>query len=223
MKQTYDNYVVLAYNDGSTDNTQSEILKHQGMFRKYYFQNAKSNMGAAYRRCQLISLLEYEPEDVIILLGMDDELLPNALERIKQEYDAGKWMTYGNWINQNGVGLPADFDLDFPQEIHDNRDYRKVLYRSTSPNTFKRKLFNKIPIEDFKIGEEWINTTTESELMFSCLEMCGQKRIGVIKDKIYMYNQGIPNSAQRRLGQAYKNQIYNIVINRPKKPLYENC
>ncbi len=51
---------------------------------------------------------------------MDDELLPNCLNRISKEYESGKWMTYGNWIDQHKQGLPAGFNLYFDKEIHDN-------------------------------------------------------------------------------------------------------
>lgn len=209
--------VIVVYNDGSFDETQ-QILSQ---YKNITIIKSNKNIGAAYGRN--ICIKKYgNPNDVVLLLGLDDQLLPNCLNTIAEKYKAGAWVTYGNWINQNGMGLPNDFQLDFDKQTHENRDYRKVKYRSTAPNTFKAFLFNAIPEDDFKINGKWIDTTTESEVMFSCLEMAGQNRIAVIKEPIYLYNQNYYNSSQRRLGQAYKNKIYNIIINRPKKELYEN-
>jgi hypothetical protein len=83
-------------------------------------------------------------------------------------------------------------------------------------------LFDYIPKEDFKLNGKWIDTTTESELMFSCLEMSGRHRIGVIEKPVYLYNRTLPNGTQKRLGQAYKNEVYAQIIARPKKDLLGN-
>lgn len=188
---------------------------------RFRVRHYPQNRGAALRRYEVISELKDE-KTIIVLLGLDDELLPDALETIAEEYRLGKFMTYGNWVNQHGVGLPPDFPLEFDEATHATRDYRKVKYRSTAPNTFYKFLFDAIPEDDFKIRGEWLQTTTESEVMLSCLEMSGRDRIGVIRKPIYLYNQNLPNGTQRRLGQAYKNSIYSIIAARPKKQLYED-
>lgn len=220
--QTYKNFTANLISDGSTDFWTDAILGKEcnGVSNCLPFFYAE-NMGAAYRRWQHISQAENE-NLIIVLLGLDDELLPDALETIAEQYRQGKWMTYGNWINQYGEGLPKNFQLHFDANTHKNRDYRKVKYRSTAPNTFYKFLFDEIPVDDFKIDGKWIDTTTESEVMLSCLEMCGEKRIGVIEKPIYIYNQNLPGGTQRRLGQEYKNSVYQEIIKRPKKPLYED-
>jgi hypothetical protein len=148
---------------------------------------------------------------------MDDELLPNCLNRISEEYEKGKWMTYGNWIDQNKQGLPQDFKLHFDEKTHQNNSYRKVLYRSTAPNTFYAWLFKLIPQDDFKIDGEWITSTTESEAMFSCLEMSGKEKIGVIQDYIYFYRRNLSTGTLKRLGAGFKHKLYNVIIQRPPK------
>jgi len=196
--------------DGSTDGTDKEVLKLEGCY-KIIGQN---NKGAAYRRFKAIKELCTDEEDVIILLGMDDELKPHALNRIKLEYEVGKLMTYGNWKSDKNTKFPASM-LYFDSATHENRDYRKVKYRSTHICTFKRKLFDKLTEDDFKVNGEWIKATTESPLMFACLEMCGKERIGVIEDYIYFYRQRKDN-ARKRLGDGYQDTIYKSIISRPK-------
>lgn len=217
FNQTYKYYQAVFISDGSTDSTADEIIKYCG--KRFHSMIHRSNEGAAKRRWEAIKEYADDEETIIVLLGLDDELKPWALQTIVEEYYAGKWMTYGNWKNQYGKGLPSDFQLHFDQVTHENRDYRKVLYRSTAPNTFKRFLFDRIPESDFKIKNKWINSATEGELMFSCLEMCGEKRIGVIERPIYLYNEGLKNGSLKRLGVKYKYRIMDIIRSRPKKDL----
>lgn len=216
IDQTYQNFHLHLISDGSTDGTSQEVKKYEG-HPKISVHIHSENLGAALRRMQVIRSLN--DESVCLLLGMDDELLPGCLERVKKEYDRGKWMTYGNWKDQYGRMLPDSFEFEFTDKEHEERSYRKLKYRSTAPNTFKKFLFNQIPDEDFKLNGKWIDTTTESELMFSCLEMCGKSRIGIIKEPIYMYNRNRKGGTLDRLGAEYKMKVLEQVMNRPKKPL----
>lgn len=215
--QTYENFACAFVSDGSTDTTEFTINK---VVRDPRFVKVihKKNEGAAKRRYEALQNLG-DKKHVVVLVGMDDRLMPNALERIAQEYEKGVWMTYGNWIDQNGEGLPEDFDLDFCDTTHAERSYRKVKYRSTAPNTFYKFLFDRIPVNDFRLNSKWIDSTTESEVMFSCLEMCGKDRIGIIREPIYIYNRNLPNGTLKRLGKDYKYRIYNEIIKRPKRQL----
>ena len=216
LQQTYSDFTAVVISDGSTDKTGEKLseIVHPKIITEVH----SDNMGAAHRR--YFAIHKYaNPDDVILLLGLDDELKPNCLETVIEHYKKGKWMTYGNWIDQYGQGLPQTFQLDFDDETHRNRDYRKVLYRSTAPNTFYQFLFANIPECDFKINGKWIDSTTESETMFSCLEMCGKDRIGIIYEPIYLYRKNLPNGTLSRLGVDYKYKIYDVVKAREKKTL----
>lgn len=203
--------------DGSTDGTQQSIRRITDS--RVIQELHQENTGAAKRRYDAIHKYA-DDDDIVLLLGMDDELMPNCLERIAKEYEAGKWMTYGNWIDQHGKGYSADFPLHFEKEIHDNNAYRTVRYRSTNPNTFYAWLFKLIPEDDFKIDGKWITSTTESEAMFSCMEMSGPDRTGVIMDQIYYYRQNLPNGTLKRLGRTFKYNLYHVIIQRiPKSRL----
>lgn len=226
INQTYQNFHLHLINDGSTDGTGATLDKYTG-HPKITVYNHTENKGAALRRMEVVRPLN--DDSVCLLLGMDDELLAGCLERVKKEYDNGKLMTYGNWKDQHGGMLPESFNLDFDEETHSTRNYRKVLYRSTAPNTFKKVLFNQIPDTDFQLNGKWIDSTTESELMFSCLEMCGKERIGIIKEPIYLYNRNrVGGTLQRTYvvdgktlsGKDYKYKIYDEIVKREKKPLY---
>lgn len=227
VNQTYENWSAVFISDGSTDNTAKEIATLQGVYKEPFYTNA----GAAKRRFDAIRKYGLD-DDIVLLLGMDDELRTYALERIVTEYEQGKWMTYGNYAiaTQKKIGnrvitkrkAPMNaYTLSFPQETHDARAYRKLSYRSTNPNTFRKFLFNQLSPDDFKVNGEWIKATTESPLMFACLEMCGEGRIGVISDPIYLYRQRGKDNARRRMPEGYQDMVYREIISRPKKELYE--
>ena len=217
--QTYKDWLLVMIDDGS-DNDKTAEQVDKIVSDRVIKEIFNDNKGAAHRRFDAIHKYA-EPEDVILLLGMDDELHPNALETIAESYQNGNLMTYGNWISDSGETLPEHFDLNFSKEVHRKRDYRQDIYRSTAPNTFKKFLFDKIAASDFIINGEWIRCTTESPVMFACLEMCGEKRIGVIKDIIYLYNRGKFNKTNRRYGRDYKYSLLEKIRQIKKYPLYE--
>jgi len=220
-KQRYDGEVTAVFiSDGSTDNTAKKIKTAIFQTPNFHAMISDVNCGAACRRHKAIEQFKPDPETVIMFLGLDDELLPSALEHIDSQYDKGKWMTYGNWKDQHGKGLPVDFKLTFPKEVHDARSYRDVTYRSTAPNTFKAKLYYKIPVQDLMIDGKWLQTCTEGEVMFSCLEMCGKDRIGIIRDYIYLYNRMRPSGSQRRFG-AVKQDVLRVITSRSKRAIFE--
>ena len=218
--QNYPSDIALI-NDGSVDGTEQVLRKiksenhHKENIKVY---NYEKNEGAARRRYEVIHEINPDPEMVIILVGMDDELNPKSLQRIAFEYeDPQILMTYGNWSNQHGITNPMT--LYFSDEVHQNRLYRKQVYRSTAPNTFKAKLFYQLTEDDFKMDGEWLMNCTETNLMISCLEMCGKDRIGIIPEPIYFYRQGLHNGTIARYGGTNKQLTANRVKELPIKDL----
>lgn len=208
-------FTAVFASDGSNDGTSEWLIDN--IKKPHHTWVNTQNMGAAYTRHHIINSLNMKDEDVIVLIGLDDEVFSNCLTEIDKHYKNSKWMTYGNWIDQYGKGLPKDFPLDFDKNTHENREYRKVEYRSTGLNTFKYFLYKEIPEDDLKIDGKWINSTTESEIMFSCLEMCGKERIGIVWKYIALYNRNLPNGSLKRLGREYKYKLLEIIKNRPKR------
>lgn len=209
---------LIVINDGSMDGTEKSLANMH--YSNLSIFNFGKNKGAAYRRWQVMNDSKINSEDVFLLLGLDDELFPGALTRISEQYYLGKWMTYGNWKSNNG--LLCTVPLDFDANIHNDRTYRSVQYRSTAPNTFKKKLIEKLIEDDFKVNGEWVQSCTETNLMFCCLEMCGEKRIGIIRQAIYLYNEHRIDGSIYRWGRNYKKYLLEQFQAREKKPLYEN-
>lgn len=179
----------------------------------------KEHRGASYNRYLAGRVAMGNPEDIHVHLDLDDELLPNCLEVLKAKYETGVWMTYGNWINQHGRIF--EMEMEFPEEIHRKRDYRKVTWRSTQCRSYKKFLFDEIKPADLMVDGEFPKVTTESSLMFCLLEMCGKNRIGVVKEPIYLYRENRQGGIVDQYGFAFRRKVYEKVIKMPKKNLYE--
>jgi glycosyltransferase involved in cell wall biosynthesis len=216
--QTYEDWTAVFIDDASQDDTFEEIYINADRDNMLRVQST-INMGAAWHRYHTIRNHPTTLDTVVVLLGLDDELTPDALQRISKEYRRGAFMTYGNWKGSDGYLLPEGF-LHYTDPIHRSRYYRSVTYRATACNTFYAWIFEKhFKEDDFKHGGEWIKATTESNLMLSLLEMCGKDRIGVIEDIIYLYYNNRKDSASRRFGRAYQDEIYKSVKKKPIRPL----
>lgn len=220
LSQTYQNFDVTFINDGSTDKT-GDLLYEHCKGTKFLFHNYTENKFAAFRRYQAIAELNCGPEDIIMTVDLDDRLKARALEVIKRKYEEKEtFMTIGNWIDQHKRIQPTP--LRFTEQEKRDRDFRKVPYRPVSPNTFRKKLWDKIPYTDYMGPDgKWLEVCTETGFRMSCLEMSGIDRVGIITDPIYVYNCRRADGSQRKHGQAYKDSIRDFVFSQPKKALYE--
>lgn len=209
--QTYKNFCVALVDDGSTDKTYIHLLKHLPIGSRVW-KNTE-NYGTYNARDLAIQFgNQHEKFDVIVLLDMDDALLPNALELCAKEYEKEKWMTYGNWRNQNGWGFPL-IDLYYSAKTHDEKLYRKEKWRCTHLRTFRKELYFAIPKWELNIGE--IRSYPDVEILFSMMEMCGKENIGVISEPIYIYRDSQPLSTLKRFGKDVDN--YKLICERPPR------
>lgn len=210
--QTYTNYKVVIVDDGSPDSTFKEICDHAEA--SWDVISYRENNGTYYARDGAIH--RGNDYDVVALLDMDDALLPDALELAAQQYAKGKWMTYGNY--ENPLGMPCAVDINYAQSVHDARSYRKDTFRCTHLRTFRRELYEAVPL--WKLTKAEVESYPDVEILFSMMEMCGQDKIGVIQKPIYIYNTANPLSTLHRFGKDHKG--YYEICNRPKRELLQS-
>jgi len=75
--------------DGSVDDTY--VFKPT---KGHYFKHLPDNRGALFARDYLIrKVIKPHKDDIIILLGMDDYLKPDALQTIEAQHDQGYRVT----------------------------------------------------------------------------------------------------------------------------------
>lgn len=207
--QTYKNYAVAVLDDGSTDHTGRSIAKY--MEDEWWNDWNINNQGTYYARHRAIEQSGFE-HDVIVLLDMDDQLLPHALETIAREYQANPnlLMTYGSFRVLRGQ--PFNLDLEYPDHIHESRDYRKDTFRCTHPRTFRKELYHAVP--KWNLTQAEIQSYPDAHLLFSMMEMAGKDRIKLIKEPIYIYEQYNPIRTLDRFGKDTEG--YEEICNRPK-------
>ena len=207
--QTYKDYDVIIVDDCSTDGTYNEILKCINTSLWFVYRN-EQNMGGFYN---FDKWSRYSTNDTVLIpFALDDIMKPNALELIAKEYDKGAWMTYGTYINKDGFIYQ---DLDYPEHIHQTRDYRKDKFRCTGLRTYYKKLYERTqvpPMDEIERKQYY-----DLEYAFQLMEMCGKDRIGVIKEPIYEYNNKNPNSTANL--NKFEREKYNEICKRPKKDL----
>lgn len=204
-EQTYTNYEVVLVDDGSTDNTHLELVKHS--LSDWIVVKQNHNEGTYYARDHAIKKALHN--DVIVMLDMDDALTPDALAVVAKEYEKDVWMTYGNY--KNIYGLPCSIDINHGHSVHENRSYRKDTFRCTHLRTFRRELYDAIP--KWELTKAEVNSYPDVEILFSMMEMCGKEKIGVIQKPIYIYNTGNPMSTLNRFGKDHPG--YYEICNRP--------
>jgi glycosyltransferase involved in cell wall biosynthesis len=93
--QDYNNFEVIVYNDGSTDNSEKIILENKKLFLKFRYYKGK-NKGLAYARNCAFSLAQGE---YFAVIDQDDICLPSRLSDqlkvVKQTNNSAKFI-FGN-------------------------------------------------------------------------------------------------------------------------------
>ena len=195
--QTFTDFEVLIYDDGSTDNTWNNIVTSGNCTAFGY----KENEGALLRRWQGV---HFAVGEIVLFLGMDDMLTPNCLEVLDKVYTEEIKMAYGSWMTPERQGY---FAKEYPQEVFDNKSFRNHQWLATAPNSFRTELLLSVPEEKLKRNGEFLTNCTDLAFSFPCLEQCKKSEVAVVKDFIYIYRNNHKNTTLNRLGREHKTEI----------------
>lgn len=221
QNQTFKDFIHIAVDDGSTDNTSGMLMKYKD-YRTIVHRSEKVQRVAKSWIDYLKPVTLRGEEKVVIWIGMDDWLFTDrAFEIIHEVYTKkNPWLTYGSFIylsNPNKV---------FPIRAASRRELAKRNFRAP-PNqsiwlyqplqTFKAFLFNNVRESDFKGPDgEWIPSSNDRALMYAMLEMTPSNKIQHIQDILYVYNDHNPLCVHKsgRLEEQIKYEY--LAYSRPK-------
>jgi FkbM family methyltransferase len=202
---------ILAYDDASDDGTWDRLSDQAERLQIRRFRGER-NMGPAYARDFLLRQVENRAT-ICVLLDMDDELLPHALATIERAYRENPdcWLTYGNWVNQNGE--VNDQGVYGPGEI-DARAYRRQdVFKFTHLRSFRRFLYDAVTPEHLKDEEgEWLRFCSDVGLMLPLVDQCADINVVAFYQPMYVYNQYRSTGTQKRFGTR-KRDTYKYLIN----------
>lgn len=207
--QTYKNFKVVYVDDGSTDGTADELAKANG----YCFSYGR-NYGTVF--CRDVVIKREPNENVIIVwLDLDDELLPNALERLAVEYqNPDCWLTYGNYIDTYGrVFFDSEtIHMDWAKPVREN-DWKFIHLRS-----FRKQLYDHLSLAD--VFPEKREVYPDANMLYCLLELAGSEHTFPIADVLYKYNDNNPLSVTRRFPDAVRDEEINFIKSlQPKQQL----
>jgi len=198
-------YRVLAVSDGSDDGTERVAEVGAGFGFPFEGFHYEENRGAALRRWELLQKLA--PDEIAVLIDLDDFLLKGALRRIASAYrgkEGGPRIkaTFGNWRDRRR-GNPFKF---YPASVQKSRAYRRQpTFLAAPPRTFRAELLAKVvPETHLQKDGEWLRCCTDAALSFPILEQCAPGEIQWIGEPLYYYNSRRSTGTIARFGQQKK-------------------
>lgn len=226
-QQTYENYEVLFFNDGSTDNTLS-IAKGcvKSTDTRFKFIDLEKNNTKSWIFANLLN--QYiDDNDIVLFLDGDDWLSSDeVLQAINQYYELNDcWVGYGGMVVWNGgeeTTEPYPQNSEFPIQVMQNRDYRKDMWRSSHVKTMRGFIWKSIDKKDFLSVQDnqYILGPDDLVIMFNALESCPADKICRFDFPTYVYNHSQTNVGRIQEHQKRRNVNYEAEIrSRPKKNL----
>lgn len=225
--QTYSNYEVLFFNDGSTDNTLSFA---KGCVKntddRFKFIDFEKNNTKSWIFANVLDRY-IDDNDIVMFLDGDDWLSSDeVLQAISQYYELNDcWVGYGGMVVWNGgeeTTEPYPQNSEFPIQISKNRDYRKDTWRSSHVKTMRGFVWKSIDKKNFISTQDnqYILGPDDLVIMFDALERCPPNKICRFDFPTYVYNHSQTNVGRIQEHQKKRNINYESEIrSRPKNNL----
>jgi len=212
----------VVVDDASTDGTVREIqafINKRPIRHSFMFMGNGMRLGSLHNiRNGLTSIGANDPENVCVVLDGDDWLAnPGVLVDVEKAYQAGAWMTYGSWCDTLGK---LTWMNAYPAKVAREGLHRQVPWAGSHLKTFKRFLFDKIDLVDFKDDAgEWFTTGGDVALMIPMLEMARERAVH-IPEILYRYNMETPDN-DHKVDPMGQTRVRDLVFSRKPYPRLE--
>jgi len=162
------------------------------------------------------------PNDVVVIVDGDDELLPGALQEINNKYiNDNVWCTYGSYRGKFSYQTEDLPKLNVGEFFFPRKESN---WRYGHPRTFKVHLLRHINEQDFRHMNEaeqdiiqkpgtWLQKATDRGYVYRMLELSGLSRIGYIDKQIYLYKFDASKSTLATVSQAVKKNDLDYIQN----------
>lgn len=193
--QKRQDWVCYVLDDLSTDNSRDIVSKIAwNDSRIILIKNSKKTFQVGNYQ-KIMCRPDIESEDICLTLDGDDWLPDeNVLDRLAEAYDAGAWMTYGQFLQWDGHNHSLGFAAS--PVLWDN--LRMERYTTTHLRSWKAFLWRKIKDEDLRRADgSAIRAGGDTAFMYPMLEMAGPYRACYIPYPMYIYNVETPDNVHK--------------------------
>jgi len=149
---------------------------------------ARSRRGGLYNLDLAVRRLCTNPESVIVTVDLDDALIgPGVLTRLAREYASGADLTVGSMFG-------TDKGRHYTPDFADPRGRASNLWQHL--RSFKKRLFDAIPPEAFRLDGRWIDEAYDWAFMVPLVELAVSPRY--VPEELYYYEPTGPKSSADR-------------------------
>jgi hypothetical protein len=150
-------------------------------------------------------------------MDLDDELMPNAIETIAKVYeDPNVWLTYGNYIDNEGRVFFDENNIEFETE-----NFRQEPWKFIPLRTFRRELYEKLTNKDLFVPDTPVYP--DANMLYCLLEMAGKEHIKAIPEVLYKYNHDHSGTVLNRFKDQKRrdDELNRVKAMKPKEKLSE--
>lgn len=146
--------------------------------------------GLLSNTCMAVRDFVTSPETVIVTLDMDDALAsPDALQIVLERHRSGADLTVGSMVRTDKkVSYPANFNR--PRANRGGNVWQHL-------RSFRKHLFDRIPVEDLKHGGEWAELANDWAFMLPMTELA--RKPEQIEEAIYLHE---PSTSPRPIADV---------------------